>query len=452
MAKISAKKSDLKTIANRIIVSPSTAIVSDLKFKRKKDFKTFVKWIESSNKALAGIKLPSKKEIEKLGKDTGGSNWLPALLGLLGIGALAALGKDKDKDKGDSDTGSGVTAEDTGANIPKPLQGPNLTRTLDITRQLNDPNIRKNNKINRNNKKIEIKNKKTLQKNLQKVKTKGNWIKRLRSNTLRNKFWKTGGTPPQVTSLGERMKRVQFKHSSKWMKVGEGTTFGATKAQAPLIPDSLNKNMLQKQPTFKTSFKTNIKNLFKPSGLKNLGKGFLAGWAADEFVEKPLLNQIDKAAFHISKRQIDGQIKKQGVLKVYQKNVDLHTKFVNKKVEGFLTDWGTNDFNRKMADQFNENINYIKLNYKKELQEAGVEVGPVYRTKGVDYSSNTLQSGKEVATIPFPIITTDISEKFDLPTINTDAFAKSSSSESSIPFGLNSDDNPFSDLLLINLK
>ena len=72
--------------------------------------------------------------------------------------------------------------------------------------------------------------------------------------------------------------------------------------------------------------------------------------------------------------------------------------------------------------------------------------------KGQDYSSNILQSGKQVATIPFPIITTDLSEKFNLPTINTDVFAKSSSSESSIPFGLNSDDNPFTDLLLTNLK
>ena len=62
------KKSDLKTIANKIIVSPSTAAVSDLKFKRRKDFSTFVKWIESSNKALAGIKLPSKKKLRNLVK------------------------------------------------------------------------------------------------------------------------------------------------------------------------------------------------------------------------------------------------------------------------------------------------------------------------------------------------------------------------------------------------
>ena len=90
MAKISAKKSDLKTIANKIIVSPSTAAVSDLKFKRRKDFSTFGKWIQSSSKALAGIKLPSKKELEKLGGGGGGFPWLLALLGLGGLGALAA--------------------------------------------------------------------------------------------------------------------------------------------------------------------------------------------------------------------------------------------------------------------------------------------------------------------------------------------------------------------------
>ena len=93
MAKISAKNSNLKTIANKIIVSPSTATVSDLKFKRRKDFSTFVKWIESSNKALAGIKLPSKKEIEKLGGGSGGG--FPWLLALLGLGGLGALGLDK---------------------------------------------------------------------------------------------------------------------------------------------------------------------------------------------------------------------------------------------------------------------------------------------------------------------------------------------------------------------
>ena len=74
-----------------------------------------------------------------------------------------------------------------------------------------------------------------------------------------------------------------------------------------------------------------------------------------------------------------------------------------------------------------------------------------YRKKN---SSNIIKSSE--TTIPFPIITTDLSEKFDLPTLNTDAFINpytSSSSESSIPFsaGVNND-NPFSDLLLNSLK
>ena len=447
MAKISAKKSNLKTIANKIIISPSTAVVSDLKFKRRKDFSTFVKWIESSNKALAGIKLPSKKEVEKLGKGPGGSNWLPVLLALLGLGGIAALAKDQDKD--DSDTGSGVTKEDTdtGVKIPKLLQGSNITGILDITRQLNDKNIRKNNKINRNNKKIDLKNKNTLKRNLNNAKVKSNWIKNLKSDTLKNKFWTKGGTKPQVTNLGERMKSVQLKHGSKTMKVGSGT-FSATKAKAPLIPDSLNKNMLQKKQPLKTSFGKNIKNLFKPGNLKNLGKGFLAGWVGDQ-VEGAIINEIDKAAFHISKRQIDGQIEKHGVLKVYQKNVDLHTKFVNKKVEGFFTDWGTNEFNRKMADQFNENVNYIKLNYKDELEKAGVKVGPVYRTKGVDYSSNRINSGEQVATVPFPVITSNNSGGDIVPVpVGGGNNGSSSSSMIAMSDGVNSS---LTDLLLSRL-
>ena len=49
MAKISAKKSDLKTIANKIIVSPSTAAVSDLKFKRRKDFQYLSNFREAND-------------------------------------------------------------------------------------------------------------------------------------------------------------------------------------------------------------------------------------------------------------------------------------------------------------------------------------------------------------------------------------------------------------------
>ena len=139
MAKISAKKSNLKTIANKIIVSPSTAAVSDLKFKRKKDFSTFVKWIESSNKSLAGIALPSKQEVGG-SKKNNNLIWILAILGL-----LASLKPKNPKVDGDGSTGI-KGSENAGVTIPKPLQGPNLTSALDITRQLNNPRIRQNNK------------------------------------------------------------------------------------------------------------------------------------------------------------------------------------------------------------------------------------------------------------------------------------------------------------------
>ncbi len=137
MAKISAKKSDLKTIANKIIVSPSTAAVSDLKFKRKKDFSTFVKWIESSNKALAGIKLPKKKEVEKLGKGSGGGDGLLNMLfgGLLLAGTALAAGAGLkaglDSKPGEEKTGLGKTIEsgvDNTGYIPKKLNVPNFSK------------------------------------------------------------------------------------------------------------------------------------------------------------------------------------------------------------------------------------------------------------------------------------------------------------------------------------
>ena len=141
MAKISAKKSDLKTIANKIIVSPSTAAVSDLKFKRKKDFSTFIKWIDSSNKALAGIKLPKKKEVEKLGKGSGddGGGLLGMLLGGLllsklagtALAAGAGLKAGLDSEPGEEKTGLGKTIEsgvDNTGYIPKKLNVPNFSK------------------------------------------------------------------------------------------------------------------------------------------------------------------------------------------------------------------------------------------------------------------------------------------------------------------------------------
>ena len=434
MAKISAKKSNLKTIANKIIVSPSTAVVSDLKFKRRKDFSTFVKWIDSSNKALAGIKLPSKKEVEKLGKGSGGSNWLLGLLGLLGLGGLGIAASKKGGS--DSESSDGVDGANPGVTIPKLFQGPNIAGALDITRQLGDPNIRKNNKINKSNKKIDLKNKNTLKTNLKNAKIKSNWIKNLKSNTLRNKFWNRGGTKPNVTNLGERMKSVQLKHGSKTMKVGSGT-FSATKAQAPLIPDSLSKGMLDKKPTLKTSFKTNIKNLFTKGGIKNLGKGFLVGWAADEFIEKPLLNAVDAAGNWGSRKIIDSQVTKHGAPKVLAKYMKNKEEFASKKKVNWgmelLT--GRNEFNQKMVDKFQLDIEYIKTKYKDQLNTI--------------QAKNIIKSGEEV-TVPFPVITSSNSggDIVPVPVGGSNSNGSSNSSMMAMSGGVNSS---LTDLLLSRL-
>ena len=411
MAKISAKKSNLRTIANKIIVSPSTDAVADLKFKRRKDFSTFVKWIDSSNKALDRIKLPSKKEVEKLGKGSGGSNWLLSLLGLLGLGALGIAASKKGSD--------GVDGESTGVKIPKLLQGPSITSALDITRQLNDPNIRKNNNIKGTNKKIDLKNKNTLKINLKNAKIKSNWVKNLKSNTLKNKFWTKGGTPPNVTSAA-----------------GSGT-FSATKATAPLIPDSLNKNMLKKQPLSKTSFKTNIKNLFTKGGVKNLGKGLLVGWAVDEFIEKPGLKLIDKGFNHLSRKQIDKQVAKHGAPLVLAKYIKNKEKYLRKKKVNWgmelLT--GQNEFNQKMVDNFQLNIEYIKTKYKDQLD--------------TNQAKNIIKSSEKV-TVPFPVITSSNSggDIVPVPVGGGNGSGSSNSSMMAMSGGVNSS---LADLLLSRL-
>ena len=195
MAKISAKNSNLKTIANKIIVSPSTAAVSDLKFKRRKDFSTFVKWIESSNKALAGIKLPSKKEVEKLGKGSGGG--FPWLLALLGLGGLGAFGLDK---------------------LLKKLKGGTDDENIDnIQTDLKQGEIRTaTNFSGRIPREIELANYDVKKVNPSKGINKIGTGKRIKSSTLKtlNK-----GTKPKVVNTGTK-----------------GGKFTATSGKAPTIP------------------------------------------------------------------------------------------------------------------------------------------------------------------------------------------------------------------------
>ena len=219
MAKISAKKSDLKTIANKIIVSPSTAAVSDLKFKRKKDFSTFVKWIESSNKALAGIKLPKKKEVEKLGKGSGGDGLLGMLLGglLLSAGTVLAAGAGikagLDSEPGEEKTGLGKTIEsgvDNTGYIPKKVKIPNLTQT-----KVKSDNVPKT---------------KVKSSNLPKTKIKSNTLKNLNKGVkpnvkINNKITssKIGKAPPIPKKITTTNKIVQnVSKPFKTIKLNKG--------------------------------------------------------------------------------------------------------------------------------------------------------------------------------------------------------------------------------------
>ena len=269
MAKISAKKSDLKTIANKIIVSPSTAAVSDLKFKRKKDFSTFVKWIESSNKALAGIKLPKKKEVEKLGKGSGGGDGLLNMLfgGLLLAGTALAAGAGLkaglDSKPGEEKTGLGKTIEsgvDNTGYIPKKLKIPNLTQT-----KVKSGNVPKT---------------KVKSGNVPKTKVKGSNLpktKNIKSNTLKNL---NKGVKPDV--------KINNKITSS--KIGK----------APPIPKKItttNKIVQNVSKPFK-NIKLN-KGLvgFGRGVLNTVGKGFAVAGGVMSTVDRLQEGQTAKQAF-----------------------------------------------------------------------------------------------------------------------------------------------------------
>ena len=90
--------SPLVKAANKIVTSPTFAKARSIDFDKKNEYDKFIKFIESSNKELLKIKLPSKDEVMKAGglgggaDDSKGSPLLKSLLGtLLGGGLLKFL-------------------------------------------------------------------------------------------------------------------------------------------------------------------------------------------------------------------------------------------------------------------------------------------------------------------------------------------------------------------------
>ena len=97
VARKSTMNSPLVKAANKIVTSPTFAKARSIDFDKKNEYDKFIKFIESSNKELLKIKLPSKDEVMKAGGLGGGADEgggpSPLLTTLLGGGLGAILTK-----------------------------------------------------------------------------------------------------------------------------------------------------------------------------------------------------------------------------------------------------------------------------------------------------------------------------------------------------------------------
>tara|TARA_B100000700_G_scaffold160772_1_gene177990 strand:+ start:1515 stop:2759 length:1245 start_codon:yes stop_codon:yes gene_type:complete len=414
MAKISAKNSNLKTIANKIIVSPSTAAVSDLKFKRRKDFSTFVKWIESSNKALAGIKLPSKKEVEKLGKGSGGGfPWLFALLGLAGLGALG-IGKLAKGAEGEGD--------EKIDNVQKVLKQDEIRTATDfsgrIPREINVKNV-KNIKVNPN--KVKVKPSKIKSSTL-KTLNKGTKPKVVNTGTKGGKFTSTPGKAPTIPKkVVPQNKLVQsvtkpFKQIRLDKGIGGVARHGLTVAGRVLAVADAAHTTVDRLQEGQTVNQAVVGATAETAGSwYGFGGGFKLGSAVTGKIALPLLTipKVGWVAYPLV--TLAG-----GIAGGYAGSK------IGRSMAGGLADKFTGVLNKAQA-----------ANNKKSVTEKKKD-------------ENNITSGE--TTIPVPIITSGDNNGTTIPVPIGDVGSNNTSSSSAaVPFdsGLN---NTLSDLLLTNLK
>ena len=74
VARKSTMNSPLVKAANKIVTSPTFAKARSIDFDKKNEYDKFIKFIESSNKELLRIKLPSKEDVAKEGAAGGGQD------------------------------------------------------------------------------------------------------------------------------------------------------------------------------------------------------------------------------------------------------------------------------------------------------------------------------------------------------------------------------------------
>ena len=74
VARKSTMNSPLVKAANKIVTSPTFAKARSIDFDKKNEYDKFIKFIESSNKELLRIKLPSKEDVAKQGAGSDGDS------------------------------------------------------------------------------------------------------------------------------------------------------------------------------------------------------------------------------------------------------------------------------------------------------------------------------------------------------------------------------------------
>ena len=125
-------KSPVRSISEKL-KSPQASI-KDMKIERKKDFRSFLKYIERESKELEKIKLPSRNEVTK----KSGSGGIGALLGFGALGLLGLLGGMGDKGNmykyGDKNLGGNIfrgpyAVGRKGGDDDQKIDDPDLTRS-----------------------------------------------------------------------------------------------------------------------------------------------------------------------------------------------------------------------------------------------------------------------------------------------------------------------------------
>jgi len=87
----STMNSPLVKAANKIVTSPTFAKARSIDFDKKNEYVRFIKFIESSNKELLKIRLPSKEDVAKQGAGAGQGDGGGRGIGLLDVLGLSSL-------------------------------------------------------------------------------------------------------------------------------------------------------------------------------------------------------------------------------------------------------------------------------------------------------------------------------------------------------------------------